>query len=83
MCSKVYVDRLAIGWEGGSRRIEGSRMLSECLFAQRSLVRLLQRELGEVLKVFKNSAQALPFEKLPPKVLDGLEAFIRYGDSLG
>jgi hypothetical protein len=83
MCSKVYVDRLAIDWKGGSRHIKGSGMLSESLFAQRSVVRVLQKELGEALKVFRNPAQALPFEKFPPKVLDGLEAFIRYGDSLG
>jgi len=83
MCSKVYLDRLNISWEGGSYHIRGSGMLSESLFARCSVVRVLQKELSEALKVFKNPAQAPPFEKLPPKVLDSLEAFIRYGDSLG
>jgi hypothetical protein len=83
MCSKLYVDRLNIGWEGGSRHIKGSGMLSESLFAQRSVVRLLQKELGEVLKGSKKSAQGLPYEEFPPKVLDGLRAFIRHGDFLG
>jgi hypothetical protein len=83
MCSKVYIDRLDIGWEGGSRPIKGSGMLSESLFAQRSVVRLLQKELGEVLKGSKRHAQGLPFQEFPPKVLDGLRAFIRNGDSMG
>jgi hypothetical protein len=83
MCSKVYVDRLDIGWEGGSRHIEGGRAHSECLFAQRSIVRALQKELSEALEGSRKPVQGLPYEEFPPKVLDRLRAFIRHGDFLG
>jgi hypothetical protein len=82
-CSKVHVDRLDISWEGGSLRIEGSGMLQEHLFAQRSVVRALQKELSGVLKGSKKPAQGPPLEELPPKVLGSLRAFIRHGDSMG
>jgi hypothetical protein len=60
MCSRVYVDHLDIGWEGGCRHVEGSGLLSECLFGQGSIVRVLQQELRR---------QGPPFGGLPPKVL--------------
>jgi hypothetical protein len=64
-CSKVYVDHLNIGWEGGSHHVKGIRMFSECLFAQRSVARVLQQELGR---------QGRPFRDLPPKVLARLRS---------
>jgi hypothetical protein len=83
MCSKVYVDHLEISWEGGNLRIEGDRMLSESLFGQRPIVRVLQQELSEALKRYRKYGQGLPFEELSSKVLVCLRLLSHAGDSLG
>lgn len=78
---------MSIAWTSAGKKVaatfEGSRTHSECLFAQRSVVGVLQKELSEALKGSKKPAQGLSFEEFPPKVLDSLRAFIRHGNFLG
>jgi hypothetical protein len=80
MCSKVYVDRLGIYWEGDSRHVGGSRMFPGHLLDRDSVVRALQQELGEQLNLFIRRRRKNLFERLPPSALDRLKEFTQSED---
>ncbi len=80
MCARVYVDRLDIYREGGSRHIEGGIPLPEHLFGRDSVVRALQRELDRQLDLFIRHGRKTLFEGLPPSALDRLREFARSED---
>ncbi len=79
LCSKAYLDSLDISWKGGNLRIQGDKMFSESLFAQRPIARLLQRGLAEALKRLTGPGQGTPLEGLSPKALARLRLLAETG----
>jgi len=69
LCSKAYLDRLGISWKGGNLPIQGDKMFSESLFAQRPIARLLQRGLAEALKRPRGPGQGPPLGGILQKAL--------------
>ena len=79
LCSKAHLDRLDISWEGGNLCVQGDKMFSESLFAQRPIARLLQRGLSEALKRLRKPGRGLSLKGLSPKALTHLRLLSETG----